>query len=104
MEERREYPRYVLTVSVTYSSAENLKSDKAQSKNISNRGICFSTRTPMRIGGNVRITFSLAAQTIFATGRVVWTEQIVPYIYDNGIEFTSITDEHLKTIEKFIKI
>ena len=103
VKERRQFPRYNVTISISYIGPDDAASGKAESKNISTRGICFSTKQPMHIGHNVRIAFSFATETILSTGKVVWSEKSDPKLFDNGIEFISIDEEHLKIIEQYIK-
>ena len=104
MSEKRHYPRYNVTVSVSYIDPDDIDTGDAQSKNISTAGICLSSKQPMKSGINVRLTFSLASETIQAIGKVIWNERILPHLFDNGIKFISISDDHLKVIEKYIKI
>ena len=102
MVEKSRYPRYNVTVSVAYLGQDDTDSGNVQSKNISTAGICLSSKQPMKKGDIVELTFYMATETIHAKGKVVWSERILPHLFDNGIEFISISDEHLKVIEKYI--
>ncbi|MBN2441463.1 MAG: PilZ domain-containing protein [Spirochaetales bacterium] len=103
MSEKRRFQRYNITVSVSYMNTDDTKTTDAQSKNISSSGICLSSIQPMKLKSTVKLTFSMESQTIHVLGRVIWSEQVLPRLFDNGIEFLSMSEEHLKVIEKYIK-
>jgi hypothetical protein len=102
MEEKRKFPRYNITTSVSYTDADDGAAGDVTAKNISKGGICLSSIQPMKIGRKVSLAFVMASRTVHAVGRVVWCEEIHSRFFENGIEFISIAEEHLKEIEQYM--
>jgi len=61
------------------------------SRDVSSGGIRFeAVGCEIEMGEVLRVTFSVADQTVVAIGRVAWSTEIDPMTLDVGIEFVEI--------------
>ncbi len=113
MNEIRSFPRLSLSCDIEYkyvSGDTQPGPDKAQSKtkDLSQGGICLITETPLVKGAVLALKFQLHGtnKLIEVQGKVAWTQAFAignQMGYDNGIEFTKVSDDDRAVIEKYIK-
>jgi len=113
MEEKRKYPRLNFNVAVEWEKA-NFASDNKQihtdtTKNISVGGICLIVDETVKTGDSLRLSIKLPTEKVInSKGVVRWVEDfgIVGVKSETnceaGVEFTEISDEDQKEIEKFV--
>ncbi|MBN1696809.1 MAG: PilZ domain-containing protein [Spirochaetales bacterium] len=102
MDERRSYKRYCLIVSVKYSYNASRTKGSAKTKNISNGGICLTSHQKLLLNHLVDLEFSMPRKKIKVLGKVVWSEESLPHLYENGIEFVDIEESDKKEISNYI--
>jgi c-di-GMP-binding flagellar brake protein YcgR len=110
--ERRRFPRLAFNVEVEYKvlEAEATEALASYSKDISAVGICIILLDKVDKGTLLDLKFFLPDlnRTIFAQGRVVWTEEFVVgdmktgKAFEAGIEFTKLDDVDQETIKQFV--
>jgi c-di-GMP-binding flagellar brake protein YcgR len=108
MIEKRRFDRFLLDIEIEHYKKNNKEnSSRIKSKNISKGGICITTADgPLEKGEKYILSFTLPHQSeqIVVEGKVVWNEAYTSLqheLYDNGIEFISISEKHLKMIEEY---
>lgn len=110
IEERRKFIRLNINVEIKYALISNATAERvAQTKDIGAGGICILADEPMKKGDILEINFLLpeVPPNVHAKGRVAWVK---PFSiagdkntrYDTGIEFTDITDEDRKRINRYV--
>jgi hypothetical protein len=113
MNEIRSFPRLSLSCDIQYKymiGATPAGSDNVQSKtkDLSQGGICLITSAPLVKDAVISLSFKLhgSSKLIEVYGKVAWTQAFAignQMGYDNGIEFTKVSDEDREIIEKYIK-
>ena len=103
MEERRKFIRLDLCIEISY---EVLPMDlgKAESKNISEGGLCFLTDKILKNNTALLLKFNLLCPEkthIECTGRVMW-QKIDDKGYLTGVEFLSSDISNQLIIQKFV--
>lgn len=112
-EERRKFPRLLLSVGVEYNVINKGVVEPAvttYSKNISVGGICIILLERVELNSVLDLTFSMpdCKQTIKAQGEVVWLREFVIGVnqtikgYEAGIEFTNISEEDKNKINEYV--
>ena len=98
--ERRKYPR--LGTDQIISFAEVDRPDRlAVGKNLSSGGIRFeAVGCEINLGDVLRVTFNIGAETVVATGTVVWATETDAFSMDVGIEFLEIDGRALELLDK----
>lgn len=111
--ERRVFPRVSFNVEVNYkiqSSLKEIPDSMADSKNISEGGVCFVAFERLNPGTilNLRLLLPDSKQLIYVTGRVVWVEEFTvgnlnsSKAYETGIEFVFIREKDRERIKQFV--
>jgi Tfp pilus assembly protein PilZ len=112
MEKIRAFPRLSLSCDIEYSyvsgGTQQRESVLSKTKDLSQGGICLITTAPLVKGSSIALKFKLHGSQKFieVRGRVAWTQAFAignQMGYDNGIEFTQVSDEDKEIIEKYIK-
>jgi len=95
--ENRSQPR--ITTRITVESV-------GPTVNISAGGMCVLMADPMREGLTPTITFELPddPKPVVAKARIVWcrTSRIDPELYEVGLTFTELSDEHRRRVLEFV--
>jgi hypothetical protein len=99
MEEKRKFPRLSIKVLVNYSVSVDDPSASAETRNLSEGGICITTPVPLSVGRHVTIRFFLPGKTIRVMGRIIRSAEVFPRLFENGIEFIDITPDDILTIK-----
>ncbi|MFH0790852.1 MAG: PilZ domain-containing protein [Candidatus Omnitrophota bacterium] len=112
MLERRNFPRLNFRVDFKYNilNKTRFKDEPAETKNLSEGGICIILLKKVDIGDKLNLKFYLPETNtaIKTTGRVVWTQEFTigtidtSTAYDVGIEFTDISQEDRHKINQYI--
>jgi 5-methylcytosine-specific restriction endonuclease McrBC GTP-binding regulatory subunit McrB len=104
MKERRKTERINLNIDVECDMSEYQKWVEAKTRNLSESGICLITGDALTMDSLLELKFTLPdSPPIKVTGRVVWNEfSLNDNFYLSGIEFTDITDETLRFIQKYV--
>ena len=83
MKERRYFPRARVQVAVNITTQIT-----AMVRKMSEGGIVFATSKPLSRGKNITMLFSIPdGTTIKVRGKVMWSIEILPNHFDNGIDF-----------------
>lgn len=113
-EERRKFPRLLLSVGVEYKvlneSVPPSSPVTTYSKNISVGGICIILLEEVKIDTVLDLTFLLSdcKEIIKAQGKVVWLREFVIGVnqsirgYEAGVEFTDISEENKIKINEYV--
>lgn len=74
-------------------------------RNISTRGIQFSTNNPIQSGDSIslQIQLDLSIPTINVNGAVVWAKKQEDNSFEGGLQFTDLTAENRKVIIQYLK-
>lgn len=112
--DRRKFPRLKTELLVRYKILEvQEKQVDAKTKDISGGGVCLVAREKINPGSflMLEIRFPKSDNAVIAYGRVVWSGESSLGLspgghmrFDNGIEFTQISDIDRKRIEEHIKV
>lgn len=112
--DRRRFPRLKTELLVRYKILEvPEKQIDAKAKDISSGGICLVAREKINPGSflMLEIRFPKSDKPVIAYGRVVWSGESSLGLspaghmrFDNGIEFTQISDSDRERIEGHIKV
>ncbi|MFA5060309.1 MAG: PilZ domain-containing protein [Candidatus Omnitrophota bacterium] len=108
--ERRKFVRLNVNVDINYTVVSSSGgSQKGRSRNIGAGGICLLINTEVHAGDLVKLDISLPDDppTISANGRIAWVKPFTVASeknkrYDAGIEFTDISDDDRKKINKYV--
>lgn len=90
---------------VEYNMSREQASYGADSKNLSQSGICLITRSSLIPGQILDLKFTLPAGSgkIKVTGKVIWEDYISEKeYYINGIEFIEIERSDVELLSKFV--
>ncbi len=98
--EKREHPRYEVTVYVDYSGSEVLLYHRIE--NISLGGICIQTAAVEEVGTivDLMINFPDLDTSIAVQGEVVWSNSEPPM--DMGIRYLDLDDERRETLRRYL--
>jgi len=89
-EERRKYRRIGTDQVISFAPVD-ARDLLGVSRDVSSGGIRFeAVGCEIEMGEVLRVTFSVADQTVVAIGRVAWSTEIDPMTLDVGIEFVEI--------------
>ena len=112
-QERRKFPRIEREIIVRYKILSTPEKQlDAKTKNISAGGMCLVTREKMELGTVVamEIRFPQMREPILTTSRIIWCSEskLGPnpaghMRFDNGIEFTQISEADRQQIIKYVK-
>lgn len=112
-QERRRFPRIKVELLVRYKVLDNLeKQIQAQTKDISEGGVCLVTREQFKPGTvlALEIKFPYLTQVILVKGRVVWSAEsrLGPSPaghprFDNGVEFDKVIELDREQITDYLK-
>ncbi len=112
MIERRKFPRLNFRVNFEYNilNKTRIKDEPAETKNISESGICIILLDKVTVGDklNLKFHFPNINTPIKTTGIVVWTQEFTVGIvdtsiaYDVGVEFIDISQEDRDKINQYI--
>jgi len=88
--ERRKYRRIGTDQVISFAPVDT-RDLLGVSRDVSSGGIRFeAVGCEIDMGEVLRVTFSIADQTVVAIGRVAWSTEIDPMTLDVGIEFVEI--------------
>jgi len=89
-EERRKYRRIGTDQVISFAPVDT-RDLLGVSRDVSSGGIRFeAVGCEIDMGEVLRVTFSVADQTVVAIGRVAWSTELDPMTLDVGIEFVEI--------------
>jgi c-di-GMP-binding flagellar brake protein YcgR len=100
MKDGRKYTRADLKVHVRYAII-----NEADSKNISEGGICIVTVSSLEKGKDMTIVFSLPDskdEKITTFGKVRWSKEVAANLCESGIEFWDVDEDVKKKIREYI--
>ena len=101
-DERRKFHRIATDQVISFSEIDRPEL-LALSKNISTGGIRFEVvGIEINLGDVLRVTFKVGAQTIVASGEVVWAIDTDPITQDIGIQFHEIDAWAVRLLEEAI--
>ena len=97
--DRRKYSR--LGTDQVISFAEVDRPDRlAVGKNLSSGGIRFeAVGCEINLGDVLRVTFNIGAETVIATGNVVWATDTDAFSMDVGLEFIEIDPRAVELLD-----
>jgi c-di-GMP-binding flagellar brake protein YcgR len=105
MDERRRAKRIKLNINIEYDISEYQKWVEAQSRNLSENGICIITGKELAVGSVVQLKFTLPDTDVplQVTGKVIWNEfSLDEDYYIQGLEFTGLSPDNLELVRKYI--
>ncbi|MBN2534493.1 MAG: PilZ domain-containing protein [Spirochaetales bacterium] len=99
MNEKRQFPRVVLSSIVDYSSTIS-----ARARDVSETGIGILSRRDFETGTPLFLVISLPELGLFKTiGQVVWTKEIKEDLYTNGLKFLSLKKDDRDKIKTYVQ-
>ncbi|MBN2442469.1 MAG: PilZ domain-containing protein [Spirochaetales bacterium] len=108
MNEKRRFDRFLIVIEIDqHRKDDNKNHSKTKSKNISTSGICITTDDDPLIKGEIYVLrFILPEQSkqIIVEGKVIWVHKYSEGsigLFDNGLEFTKISEEQHNMIEEY---
>jgi hypothetical protein len=98
--DRRKYRR--IGTDQVISFAEVDRPDRlAVGRNLSSGGIRFeAVGCEINHGDVLRVTFNIGAETVIATGQVVWATETDAFSMDVGLEFIDIDPRAVELLDK----
>ncbi len=71
-------------------------------------GVFIETQKPLPMGESVTLTFTIpdSKETLKATGKVIWVQELVPeknMAAGMGVQFDEFTPDQRKVLQEFIK-
>ena len=108
---RRKFPRVSFPCLVTVQSQEEKDSILTHTENLGIGGVCVVLKKALKMFSPVVLELDLldGSEHIQCKGKVVWSirrkgdEEIKPFFYDIGVEFTDIDKNDVKRIEETIQ-
>ncbi len=98
-EERRKYRRIGTDQVISYAPVD-ARDLLGVSRDLSVGGIRFqAVGCEIELGEVLRVTFSVANQTVVAIGRVAWSTEIDPLTLDVGLEFVDIDPDAVEMLD-----
>ncbi len=99
-EERRKYRRIGTDQVISYAPVD-ARDLLGVSRDLSVGGIRFqAVGCEIELGEVLRVTFSVANQTVVAIGRVAWSTEIDPLTLDVGLEFVDIDADAVAMLDE----
>ncbi len=100
---KRKYERIEMSIKV--NCIDFIASEKiaANSRNLSEGGICIATDKPLSIGRHINLVFYLPGKENFKIiAEVKWSKKIEDKLYESGLEFTDISKRNKDRIVDYI--
>ena len=96
--EKRKSERFYLGVLVNYFSIE------AYAKDISETGLCITTREKLEKDNEIKLMFFLHnLDNIMLPGKIAWCKHVTTNQFEYGIIFTAINEKNIKAIKNYIE-
>jgi len=92
--ENRQFRRLQCQLKISIKEIKSVKEIEAESINVSQFGIRIQTAKKFHIGKKLELWVHLqdGLDPVHRFGRVIWLNQIAPFIYNCGIKFESALD------------
>jgi len=98
-QERRKYRRIGTDQVISFAPVD-ARDLLGVSRDMSVGGIRFeAVGCEIELGALLRVTFSVASQTVVAIGRVAWSTEIDPLTLDVGLEFVDIDPDAISMLD-----
>lgn len=96
----RQYIRHPSDIPIQYRFSEIVESEKEYLKNISEGGLCFSSKTAFDIGSQIHIEIPVSDPVFTANAVVVWCKEANGQ-YDVGVKFVDFeTETTIRMVEQ----
>lgn len=111
MEERRKFIRLSASLPVAYTVMPADDSMLTMTKNLSEGGVCFMTKSRLIPGQTVRVDVALPSRTepVRFTARVMWSGELLsteeaplPHPYEAGVQFLEIPEGDRTAILNYV--
>ncbi len=106
VEEHRNFVRSNISTMVKYKIKNSeLDENQCLSVDISSTGLKVFVKKELEKDTQILMSFNLPDDTdpIIAEGKIIWTKRREEKFYEEGIEFTNISENHVKKIEQYVK-
>jgi hypothetical protein len=87
IDEMREYIRHPTDIPIICSISNTPIDDQSRMHNVSNNGLCFTSRTKVTTGSNIDIKIPLNDTDIEVNGVVIWCYNMENH-YEMGVKFS----------------
>lgn len=108
MNDKRQFKRKKVTLNVDYDISATQKWLDSTSSNISEGGMCLTTKKPLKVGSAIKLKFLIpdSERPVNVQGTIVWNEAFKAgkhEHYYNGIQFDKVFNDDRDLITKYVE-